>query len=161
MPLSGPLRAGHNTGASVLAVYDGALFASGGFRTAGGLPSVRIGEYRTGDTTTLTQLASSANPALVGEPVSYTISVIAAYAPADGGVELSSEIDGVICSITSSDASGANTAIFACEHTWTEPGIHILTASFTGSEIFADSSDQITQMIVADEFIFDDRFELP
>ena len=105
-------------------------------------------------------LASSVNPAYVDEPVTYTITVTGTdSAPADGQIELVSDQDGLLCSLDTPDSVSGNSAVFACEHTWNETGTHELTATFSGSETHGDSADTYTQNIVADEFIFRDRFE--
>ena len=110
---------------------------------------------------TITHLTASASPALVGESITYTIAVIgSASAPTDGEVTLSSDSDGLICTIGSADSSSGKTAMFSCQHTWTAAGTHLLIASFSGSDTHADSDDSLQQVIVADEFIFPDRFEV-
>jgi hypothetical protein len=63
------------------------------------------------------------------------------------------------CTITSADSSSGNSALFTCQHTWAGTGSQLLTATFSASVSHDDSSDQMTQGIVADEFIFHDRFE--
>jgi hypothetical protein len=105
-------------------------------------------------------LASSMNPAYGDEAVTYTITVTGTdSAPADGQVELVSDQDGVLCRLDTPESVSDNSAVFACEHTWNETGTHELTATFSGSETHGNSSDAYPQHIVADEFIFRDRFE--
>ncbi|MCC5866160.1 MAG: Ig-like domain repeat protein, partial [Wenzhouxiangella sp.] len=109
---------------------------------------------------TTTGIRVSRHPAIINEAVTYTIIVTGtATAPPDGQVDLVSDMDGSICSLTTADSTSGNTATFTCQHTWNEPGSHVLTANFSGSATHGDSHDELTQQIVSDEFIFWDRLE--
>lgn len=106
------------------------------------------------------ELSVSRHPALIGVPVTYTIGISGSVsAPADGQVVLMSSGDGLVCLLDTPESSDGNTAWFSCQHTWTVAGSEALTASFSGSNSHGDSSAQVAQEIVADEFIFEDQFE--
>jgi trimeric autotransporter adhesin len=109
---------------------------------------------------TATGLGVSHNPAIINEAVTYTVTVTGtASAPLDGQVELVSDQEGTICSLDTPDSTSGNAATFTCQHAWTAAGSHQLTATFSASATHADSNGQLTQQIVTDEFIFQDRFE--
>lgn len=109
---------------------------------------------------TSTALVTGMSPAIVGIPVTYTISVTGTTsAPADGQVELISDLDGVICNLTSADTIDGQTAVFSCQHSWNVAGEHLMTAIFSDSTSHKDSDDQIQQTIVSNETVFNDRFE--
>jgi trimeric autotransporter adhesin len=110
------------------------------------------------DSTTV--LVTSMSPAIVGIPVTYTISVTGtASAPADGQVELVSDLDGVICNLASVDSTSGQTAVFSCQHTWNAVVEHQLSAAFSDSDTHGDSNDGIQQQVAADEDVFHDRFK--
>jgi trimeric autotransporter adhesin len=109
---------------------------------------------------TATGLDVSHNPAIINEAVTYTVTVTGtASAPLDGQVELVSDQEGTICSLDTPDSTSGNAATFTCQHAWTAAGSHQMTATFSASATHADSNGQLTQQIVTDEFIFQDRFE--
>lgn len=109
---------------------------------------------------TTTALEVSRHPAIVGEAVTYSVTVTGTVsAPSDGQVELASDQDGAICSLNTPDSTSANTSTFTCQHSWAAAGSHQLTATFSGSATHGDSNGQLTQLVAADEFIFHDSYE--
>lgn len=95
---------------------------------------------------TTTSLTSSANPSVVGQPVTYTASVTAASGTPTGTVVFSSGGAALSCSGGSRTLS-AGTA--TCVVAWTSAGTQNVTAAYAGSAPFAaSSSTTVVQSVV-------------
>lgn len=108
---------------------------------------------------TTTTLASSTGTAIVGEPVTFTITVIGtATAPESGNVIVEADT-GETC--TSAQETGTdNVLTYECQIDFTKPGTRSLVAGFSDSDSHEPSQSQPLQLqVVASELIFEDRFE--
>jgi|GEM_PF-1397634 len=108
---------------------------------------------------TTTILSSSASPAFVNEPVTYTIEVSGTDSAPDDGQILVEATGGENCAATQASTTG-NAAIFECDINFASAGSRTVIATFSGASTHLGSeSEPFTQHVVADEFIFSDRFD--
>ena len=109
---------------------------------------------------TTIELQASMSPAIVGIPVTYTITVTgSASAPIQGQVHLSSNQAEPLCNWEAPDSTSGNVSSYHCEHIWIESGPYDLTATFGSSSTHGDGTDSRTENVVADDAVFRDRFE--
>ncbi len=107
------------------------------------------------------ELTTDSQPALIGQPVTYTVEVTATDgAPVDGTVTVSAGTgelcldDGVPVPVA------ANTVAFECQIQFSGTGSRLLTADYDGSSThMPGTSNNLVQNVVGSFEIFDDRFE--
>ena len=109
---------------------------------AGQAPSVTL-TYTQTVTPTATTLASSANPSVVGQQVTYTATV--SPVPDGGTVAFT---DGTT-TITECGAQPVDTSTgkATCTVTYTSPGAHSITATYGGDNSFSGSSGSLTHTV--------------
>ena len=120
-------------------IFWGATFTQA---AAGQAPSVTL-TYTQTVTPTATTLASSANPSVVGQQVTYTATV--SPVPDGGTVAFT---DGTT-TITECGAQPVDTSTgkATCTVTYTSPGAHSITATYGGDNSFSDSSGSLTHTV--------------
>jgi hypothetical protein len=122
---------------SIVATYSGDT----GFA---GSVSAALAETVSGSVTaTATTLASSANPATVGQQVTYTATV----SPTDGGGTVSFSDGGTAISACQSLALSGGQA--GCAQTYTTPGTHPIVATYSGDATFGGSASATVNQVVS------------
>lgn len=108
-------------------------------------------------------LATGSQPALIGQPVTYTIEVSGSdTAPIDGEVTVLADA-GELC-LDSGGMAGApvgNTVTFECQIQYSGTGTRTLTAEYSASSThMPGTSNSLVQQVVGSFEIFEDRFEV-
>src|SRR5215471_7650047 len=97
-------------------------------------------------TKTATTLSSSASPSVAGQPVTYTATVSPASGTATPTGTVAFTDNGTTiagCGARAMDSTGKAT----CPVTYTSPGSHPITATYSGDSNFASSSGSLTQAV--------------
>jgi Bacterial Ig-like domain (group 3)/Glycine rich protein len=116
------------------------LVPSGGSQTlTSAAPSITI----TYPLVTATTLASSANPSVVGQQVTYTATV----SPVPDGGTVAFSDGGAPIAGCGAQPVDTTTGKATCQVTYTSTGTHSITAAYSGDPAFGPSSDTLTQTV--------------
>ena len=109
---------------------------------AGQAPSVTI-SYTSPVTATATTLASSANPSVAGQQVTYTATV----SPAPDGGTVAFTEGGATIGACGAQQVDTSTGKATCQVTYNSAGSHSITATYGGDDSVSGSSDTLTQTV--------------
>ncbi|HET6797096.1 MAG TPA: Ig-like domain-containing protein [Gemmatimonadales bacterium] len=108
---------------------------SAGGITLGDKPEITVRQSAT--TTTVTGVTPAATNPGESVHVTFTVTTELGGTPTSGTVTVASDIEAAGCIVDFSTNPGAN----SCDFTLSTPGTHTITASYSGSSQFQDSSD--------------------
>ena len=94
-------------------------------------------------TTTTTTLASSANPSVAGQAVTYTATV----SPAPDGGTVAFTDSGTVITGCGTQPVNTSTGEATCQVTYTSVGAHSITAAYSGDASFGASTSALTQTV--------------
>jgi len=123
--------------------------------------SNRVVLQRTGVATAISIVGDTPDPAVAGQPVTFTATVSASPAPGNGQVTFRAS-SGETCTDTTVTASSSTTASFSCTITFTTAGVSTVIAEYTGSIIHAYSgSGAELHTTTPPDNLFANGFETP
>lgn len=120
----------------------------------------RVVLHRTGTATSTSIVGATPDPSRIGEPVTFTATVVASPAPSDGRVTFTAS-SGEQCVDGSPMPTSATTADFSCTIVFATPGARSIVAEYTGSVIHAYSGSGLEPHSAVAESVFADGFETP
>ncbi len=105
---------------------------------------------------------TDSQPALIGQPVTYTVELTGAESAPVGGQITVMTNTGELCLATNAVAQAGNTVTFECQIQYAGTGTRLITAEYSDSLThMAGVSDILIQQVVGSDEVFDDRFEPP
>ncbi len=107
-------------------------------------------------------LSTDSQPAVIGQPVTYTVEVAGtSSAPVDGQITVLADT-GELCLDNSTPAAGTgNTVIFSCQIQFSGTGTRSMTAEYDNSSThMPGASLPLQQNVAPSDELFEDRFEM-